>query len=71
MRTLRIYSNNTPRHHTAVLAIVLVMVLYVTSLVLMYLGTVSLYRLTTFPNPSSLHPLPQRTRSLIIENLFL
>ena len=54
MRTLRIYSlYNFPMYHTAVLAIVIM--LYITSLVLIYLITESLYLLTTFlqfPLPS-------------------
>ena len=57
MRTHKMYSlNSFPVYHTAVLPIV--MMLYITSLVLIYLITGNLYLLTTFlqfPFPSKLH----------------
>lgn len=47
MRTLRVYSlNNFQLYHTAVLT--LLIMLYITSLVFIYLITGSLYLLTTF-----------------------
>ena len=58
MRTLRSYSlNNFPIYHTVVLLIVIT--LYITALVLVYLITGSIYLLTTFFQ----FPLPPRTAS--------
>ena len=65
MRVLRIYSlNNYPVYYKAV--VVIVIMLYITSLALTYLLTASLYLSTTFIQPPlTPHPLPLVTTKLI------